>query len=91
MTSDFEAGLRAHLPKVKILNQSYFNEFTIELPISAKSFCEEMAKRGVLAGIPLSRFYPQAEAQKMLLVSITELTSQGDQQAFFDDAKEVLK
>lgn len=91
MTCDFEAGMRASLPMVQILNQSYFNEFTIELPMTAQRFCDEMAKRGILAGIPLSRFYAEAEAQKMLLVSVTELTSQGDQQTFFDNAREVLK
>lgn len=90
-TCDFETVLRSHLPQVTVLNKSYFNEFTIELPIPAKSFCDEMAKRGILAGIPLSRFYPEVEAQKMLLVAVTELTDQADQQAFLDQAREVLK
>jgi glycine dehydrogenase subunit 1 len=54
----------------------YFNEFVVRTPLPAGELAAKLAKRGVLAGLPLSRFYPQLTHE--LLVCATELTSRHD-------------
>src|SRR5207302_906080 len=43
---------------VKVLQSSFFNEFTLMLPKPAKDVVEQLAGRGILGGVPASRFYP---------------------------------
>jgi hypothetical protein len=40
------------VPGVSVLNDSFFNEFTVRLPRPATPVVEELAARGVLAGVP---------------------------------------
>lgn len=64
---------------IKILPQQYFNEFVVELPCCAESLVNRLVKSKILAGIPLSRFYPNKPAFKnFLLIACTELTSEQD-------------
>jgi glycine dehydrogenase subunit 1 len=51
----------------------YFNEFVVRTPVPASELADRMEKRGVLAGLPLSRFYPELTHE--LLVCATELTT----------------
>lgn len=62
---------------VKILNKTFFNELTIELPIQADLMVEMLAKKGIIAGIPVSRVYP-GQFPNQLLLATTELTSDQD-------------
>lgn len=48
-----------------------FGEFVISLPISASQVRDELLNQGILAGLPLSEFYPQQEND--LLVAVTEV------------------
>ena len=41
---------------------SFFNEFTLKLPIEARPAVRAMVERGVLGGVSLGRLYPGAEA-----------------------------
>jgi glycine dehydrogenase subunit 1 len=43
------------ISNIEILNTSFFNEFTLSLPINGETFIERMAEKRVLAGIPVSR------------------------------------
>jgi glycine dehydrogenase subunit 1 len=61
---------------IKILNASFFNEFTVRLSKPAVEVVEALAKRGILAGIPLSRFY--RDRPNDLLLTATELTTEAD-------------
>jgi glycine dehydrogenase subunit 1 len=54
----------------------YFNEFCIRTPVPAAQLVKALEKRGILAGLPLSRFYP--ELSHSLLLCATELTTQDD-------------
>jgi glycine dehydrogenase subunit 1 len=63
---------------VKILNETFFNEFTVRLSKPAATVVENLAQQGILAGIPLSRFY--AERPNDLLITATELTTDADMQ-----------
>ncbi len=61
------------IKKIKVLNKTFFNEFVIELPVSAKDTVKKLAAQGIIAGLPL-------EGGK-LLVAATEMTSVADMAA----------
>jgi len=48
----------------------YFNEFVLELPVSADRVIRRLLEKGFAAGFPLVRYYPNME--KSLLVAVTE-------------------
>src|SRR5688500_12770980 len=45
----------AAIPGVELVNDSFFNEFTLELPVEARPAVHELAKRGILGGVSLGR------------------------------------
>jgi len=68
---------------VRLLNEGYFNEFTLELPGNAAAIVERLAGRGILAGVPASRLYRDRPVlDDLLLVAATETNSQDDIDAF---------
>ena len=79
-----------NLEGFKVRNKSFFNEFTLELPISAVTFVEKMSGKGVLAGVPISRLVNQDDSfSNLLLVASSEMNSNSDREAFIKLAKEV--
>jgi glycine dehydrogenase subunit 1 len=85
------AGRLAKVPGVGVLNDSFFNEFTVELANPAHDVVERLAERGILGGVPLSRFYPdKPELANLLLVAVTELTTEDDMDRLAAGLKEVL-
>jgi len=70
-------GLAA-VPGVEVLTPRFFNEFAIRLPKPAAEVVETLAGRGVIAGVPFSRLAPRAGLDDMLLVAVTELTTESD-------------
>jgi glycine dehydrogenase subunit 1 len=79
-----------NLEGFKVRNKSFFNEFTLELPISAVTFVEKMSGKGVLAGVPISRLVNQDDSfSNLLLVASSEMNSDSDREAFIKLAKEV--
>ncbi len=73
----------AAVPAVEVINQTFFNEFTVRLPVAAAALVDELAANGVLAGVPLSRFYPdRPELGDLVLVAATETTTEADRDAF---------
>jgi glycine dehydrogenase subunit 1 len=63
----------AAIPGVRLVNHSFFNEFALRLPHAAAPVVEKLAAQGILAGIPVSRFYPErADLADLLLVAATE-------------------
>lgn len=77
---------------VDVLNSSFFNEFTLRLPKSAHHVVEELANRNVMAGVPLSRLRPNSkDAEHLLLVAATELTTPEDITELASKLSEVLK
>ena len=53
-----------------------FNEFVVECPVDAEQLVKQLEAHGILAGLPLSRYYP--ERTKSLLVCVTETHSRSD-------------
>ena len=79
-----------NLEGFKVRNKSFFNEFTLELPISAVTFVEKMSGKGVLAGVPISRLVDQDDSfSNLLLVASSEMNSDSDREVFIKLAKEV--
>ncbi len=67
------------LAGVSVVPKAFFNEFAITLPRSAADVVNELAARGILAGVPVSRFYPSyQELENVLLLTTTELTTDSD-------------
>jgi glycine cleavage system P protein (glycine dehydrogenase) subunit 1 len=82
----------AGVPGIEILNRSFFNEFTVRLPKPAAPAVEALARRGILGGIPVSRFYPKEKPlADLLLVAATETNTDADMDALAGALKEVLK
>jgi glycine dehydrogenase subunit 1 len=62
---------------VKIINKTFFNEFTVCLEgQSAKAAVLRMAEQGILAGVALSDFYENME--EYMLIAATEMNTDED-------------
>lgn len=76
---------------VSIVNDSFFNEFTLRLPANAAMIVEKLASKGILAGVPVSRLMPgNPDMANLLLVAATETCSDSDMNAFVTALGEVL-
>ncbi len=79
------------IPDVQLLNRAFFNEFALRLPRPAAAVVDALAEKGVLAGIPVSRFYPnRVELTEVLLVAATEMVTTTDLDRFERELKKVL-
>lgn len=67
------------IPGIQVLNQTFFNEFTVQLPIAAEQVVDHLAKQGILAGVPVSRLL-SGQRLNDLLVAVTETVTEADQQ-----------
>ena len=82
----------AAIPGVKLVNQSFFNEFTLRLPKPAAPVLETLSKQGILGGVPVSRFYPgRADLADLLLVAATETVTEDDIARLDAGLREVLR
>jgi glycine dehydrogenase subunit 1 len=84
------AQMLAEVPKVEVLNETFFNEFTLRVEGDAAALVENMAARGVLAGVPVSRLLPRAGLDDLLIVASTEVNTDEDRDAFVAALKESL-
>ncbi|MFC4272259.1 aminomethyl-transferring glycine dehydrogenase subunit GcvPA [Sneathiella chungangensis] len=76
---------------ISIVNDSFFNEFTLRLPANAAMIVEKLASKGILAGVPVSRLMPDnPDMANLLLVAATETCSDSDMNAFVTALAEVL-
>jgi glycine dehydrogenase subunit 1 len=67
---------------IEILNQTFFNEFTIRIAGDAAQVIEAMAAKGVLGGVPVSRLLPGEGLDDLILVANTEVNTEEDRAAF---------
>jgi glycine dehydrogenase subunit 1 len=81
----------ARIPGVTLLNESFFNEFTLRLGTPAGPVVDRLAARGILAGVPVSRLLPEEpDLADLLLVAVTETTIEADLEAFATALEEIL-
>lgn len=79
------------IPGVTLVNQSFFNEFTVILPKEARPIVQALAEKGVLGGVSLGRLYPDApDLANGLVVAVTEIVSDEDIEALATALEEVL-
>ena len=76
------ADMLADVAGVELLNEAFFNEFTLKLKGDAAAALEKMAARGVLGGVPASRLAPGAGLDDLLIVASTECNTDADREAF---------
>jgi glycine dehydrogenase subunit 1 len=84
------ADALAAVPGVEVLNDTFFNEFTVKLSKPAAQVVEALAAKGILAGVPASRLLPGAGLDDLLIVANTEVNTDEDRAAFVAALKEVL-
>jgi len=79
------------LSGVEVASDTFFNEFALKLSKPAAQVVDDLAAKGILGGVPVSRFYPnEAALENLLLVAATELTTDDQADAFEAALKEVL-
>lgn len=62
---------------VSLMNDSFFNEFTLVLDHDARPIVRRLADQRILAGVSLGRLYPEDEALAYgLLVAVTETSTE---------------
>jgi glycine dehydrogenase subunit 1 len=80
------------VPGVRLVNESFFNEFSLRLPIPAADAVAALAEKGVLGGVAASRFYPdREEVADILVVAATETTTTEDIDMYANALTEVLR
>jgi glycine cleavage system P protein (glycine dehydrogenase) subunit 1 len=85
------ATLLGQVPGVSVLNETFFNEFTIRLPGDAAAVIEQLAAKGVLGGVPASRLDPgRPELRDLIIVASTEVNTEEDRAAYAAALREVL-
>ena len=72
----------AEIPGVSVVNKAFFNEFTLRTPRNAHELIEDLARRGVIGGLPVSRLAPDAGLDDLIVVAATELDTAADRAAY---------
>ncbi len=76
---------------VDLVNDGFFNEFTLKLPKEARPVVRAMADNGVLGGISLGRLYPDSpDLANGLVVAVTETVTPEDIEALATALEEAL-
>jgi len=79
------------LPGVKVLNDSFFNEFTVALPKPAAPVVEALAVKRILGGVPVSRLIPgDPSVGNLLLLAATETATDEGMTSLVGALKEAL-
>jgi glycine dehydrogenase subunit 1 len=81
----------AQVPGVRLVNESFFNEFTLDLGKEARPIVRALTDKGILAGVSLGRLYPtEASLENGLVVAVTETASEDDIEALATALEEAL-
>ncbi len=75
------AALLASVKGVKVLNDSFFNEFTIELNKDAKEVNKKLLAKDIIGGFAV---------ENKMVVAVSELTSDEDMKKFAEELKNIL-
>ncbi len=76
---------------MRVLNNNFFNEFTVMLGQDARDVVRTLTGQKVLAGVSLGRLYPDdPQLHEGLVVAVTETTSEEDIETLASALEEVL-
>lgn len=79
------------VPGVELVNDSFFNEFTLKLSKPARPVVHALAADGILGGVSLGRLFPEAAAlENGLVVAVTEIVTEDDIETFAKSLEEAL-
>jgi len=85
------AAALAAVPGVSLLNDAFFNEFTIRVPGDAAAVVEALAGNRVIGGVPASRLDPGGpELKDLIIVASTEVNTDADRAAYAAALAKVL-
>jgi len=80
------------IPGIRVVNDAFFNEFTLELPVEARPAVHTMVEKGILGGVSLGRLYPDdPKLANGLVVAVTETATSEDIAALATALQEVVK
>jgi len=81
----------AKVPGIRVVNDSFFNEFTIDLGKEARPIVRALADKGILAGVSLGRLYPTVDSlANGHVVAVTETATEEDIEALATALEEAL-
>jgi glycine cleavage system P protein (glycine dehydrogenase) subunit 1 len=81
----------SEVPGVSVLNDSFFNEFTLRVPGDAAEVIAALARNGILGGVPVSRLEPgRPELADLIVVAATETNTDDDRKAYAAALREIL-
>jgi glycine dehydrogenase subunit 1 len=79
------------IPGVELVNDNFFNEFTLRLPKEARPVVRALADKKVLGGVSLGRLYPGVSPlENGLVVAVTEIVTAEDIETLATALTEVL-
>lgn len=81
----------AAIDGVEVVNEHFFNEFTLALERPAAPVVERLAEAGVLGGLPVSRLLPEAKLDNLMVVAATETVGADDIEDYAQKLEEALK
>ena len=85
------AEVLSQVPGVELVNDTFFNEFTLKLGKRSRSLVRDLADKGVLAGVALGRLYPDGDARENgIVVAVTETTTEEHVETFASALREAL-
>jgi len=85
------AGKLEGVRGVRLMNETFFNEFTLKLPVPAAGVVDELAAQGILAGVPGGRLWPEGpELADLLVVAATETNTEAEMDLFASKLEEML-
>jgi glycine dehydrogenase subunit 1 len=80
------------IPGVTLVNDDFFNEFTLRLPVEARPAVRALADRGILGGVSLGRLYPgAAKLENGLVIAVTETVTDEDIAALEAGLREIVQ
>jgi glycine dehydrogenase subunit 1 len=82
----------AKVDGIEVINEHFFNELVVRLPKPAAAIVDGLAARGILGGVPVSRFYPGApDLVSLMLVAATETNTDADIEALGSALEELIR
>ena len=87
-----EAAVRlAKVPGVTVMNETFFNEFTILVDADARQLVRDLADKQILAGVSLGRLFPDGDGRENgILVAVTETNTPEDFETLASALEEAL-
>lgn len=75
----YAASLLGALPGFRVETPLFFKEFTLHCPVSAESLAQRLQERGIVPGLPVSRYLHGRDDE--LLVCVTEMNTRAEIEA----------